>query len=278
MPVPVDGPRLHGSARRQRAASGAAQGLCNAFSRSEPDQRPEKPSQTNLRRCDTAASCPVPWRLHYGETLPRCARRISAGRARRMRRSSRCSAAFPRIAWSERGNEGWWTEIVGPGLGVDTPLTGCSAWIISAAAAKAPGRRPAANFRRRAPAIRRDALCGHRAALGIDRCMPSSAHPTAAWWRCASRSATPSAWAHRGVERADKSQVLSTAWRSVQRQIVREAIARGDGASGLKLARALAMATYRSAVEFAAALRRGSGTRARPLSISDRGVSVRARR
>ncbi len=49
---------------------------------------------------------------------------------------------------------------------------------------------------------------------------------------------------------ADKAQVLSTAWRSVQRQIVREAIARGDGASGLKLARALAMATYRSSVEF----------------------------
>jgi homoserine O-acetyltransferase len=49
---------------------------------------------------------------------------------------------------------------------------------------------------------------------------------------------------------ADKAQVLSTAWRSVQRQIVREAIARGDGAAGLKLARALAMATYRSSVEF----------------------------
>lgn len=44
----------------------------------------------------------------------------------------------------------------------------------------------------------------------------------------------------------------ATAWRSVQRQIVREAIARGDGTSGLKLARALAMATYRSPVEFAA--------------------------
>ena len=49
---------------------------------------------------------------------------------------------------------------------------------------------------------------------------------------------------------ADRAQVLSTAWRSVQRQIVREAVARGDGASGLKLARALAMATYRSQSEF----------------------------
>jgi homoserine O-acetyltransferase len=53
------------------------------------------------------------------------------------------------------------------------------------------------------------------------------------------------------VSAADKAQVLSTAWRSVQRQIVREAIARGDGPAGLKLARALAMATYRSQVEFA---------------------------
>src|SRR6202011_1311797 len=53
------------------------------------------------------------------------------------------------------------------------------------------------------------------------------------------------------VSAADRPQVLSTAWRSVQRQIVREAIARGDGPSGLKLARALAMATYRSQTEFA---------------------------
>src|SRR5450631_4725101 len=52
------------------------------------------------------------------------------------------------------------------------------------------------------------------------------------------------------VSAADRPQVLSTAWRSVQRQIVREAIARGDGPAGLKLARALAMATYRSAIEF----------------------------
>jgi homoserine O-acetyltransferase len=63
---------------------------------------------------------------------------------------------------------------------------------------------------------------------------------------------------------ADKAQVLSTAWRSVQRQIVREAIARGDGAAGLKLARALAMATYRSSIEFA--LRFGDA----PTRASDR--------
>ena len=49
---------------------------------------------------------------------------------------------------------------------------------------------------------------------------------------------------------AEKSHPLSTAWRSVQREIVRFGLRHGDGAGGLKLARALAMATYRSGREF----------------------------
>ena len=43
---------------------------------------------------------------------------------------------------------------------------------------------------------------------------------------------------------------MSTAWRSVQRAFVRYALSHGEGARGLTLARALAMATYRSAREF----------------------------
>ena len=50
---------------------------------------------------------------------------------------------------------------------------------------------------------------------------------------------------------ADRTRPLATARRCVQRQLVREALARGDGPAGLKLARALAMTTYRSAAEFA---------------------------
>jgi homoserine O-acetyltransferase len=63
---------------------------------------------------------------------------------------------------------------------------------------------------------------------------------------------------------ADRAQALSTAWRCVQRQIVREALARGDGPAGLRVARALAMTTYRSATEFA---QRFSGA---PLRNGDR--------
>jgi homoserine O-acetyltransferase/O-succinyltransferase len=43
---------------------------------------------------------------------------------------------------------------------------------------------------------------------------------------------------------------MSTAWRTVQRRAVRFAIRCGQAAEGLKLARALAMSTYRSADEF----------------------------
>lgn len=54
------------------------------------------------------------------------------------------------------------------------------------------------------------------------------------------------------ISGADRTHPMSTAWRSVQRAIVRYAISKNDGAEGLRLARALAMATYRSSQEFAA--------------------------
>ncbi len=54
------------------------------------------------------------------------------------------------------------------------------------------------------------------------------------------------------ISAADRTHPMATAWRSVQRAIVRYAAAKGEGAEGLKLARALAMATYRTPAEFAA--------------------------
>jgi homoserine O-acetyltransferase/O-succinyltransferase len=54
------------------------------------------------------------------------------------------------------------------------------------------------------------------------------------------------------ISGADRPHPLATAWRSVQRQIVSFAADCGRPAEGLKLARALAMSTYRSPEEFAA--------------------------
>lgn len=52
------------------------------------------------------------------------------------------------------------------------------------------------------------------------------------------------------VSAAHRPHPMATAWRSVQRSIVRFAVQNERGAEGLRLARALAMATYRSPVEF----------------------------
>ncbi len=52
------------------------------------------------------------------------------------------------------------------------------------------------------------------------------------------------------ISAAHRAHPMATAWRSVQRAIVRYAAQTGEGAEGLRLARALAMATYRSPAEF----------------------------
>lgn len=52
------------------------------------------------------------------------------------------------------------------------------------------------------------------------------------------------------ISAADRTSPMSTAWRSVQRRMLRFGIETGRPEKGLELARALAMATYRSASEF----------------------------
>jgi len=51
---------------------------------------------------------------------------------------------------------------------------------------------------------------------------------------------------------ADRPHPMATAWRSVQRRIVRFGLEVGKSKEGVQLARALAMSTYRSSEEFAA--------------------------
>jgi homoserine O-acetyltransferase len=51
---------------------------------------------------------------------------------------------------------------------------------------------------------------------------------------------------------ADRAHPMSTAWRSVQRHVVKFGLSVGKSKEGVQLARALAMSTYRSSEEFAA--------------------------
>jgi homoserine O-acetyltransferase len=57
------------------------------------------------------------------------------------------------------------------------------------------------------------------------------------------------------ISAADGPHPMATAWRSVQRAIVRFGLQTGEPAQGMQIARALAMSTYRSPEEFSARFR-----------------------
>jgi homoserine O-acetyltransferase len=199
---------------------------------------------------DSVLDLPHGWTLHHGDILPapRIAYRLVG------------PAAAPVVAVlggisAHRvlvGRAGWWPEFVGAGLGIDTTsfrVLGID-YLGGVGASSTPDGKaafpPLSSFDQ-ADALER--VVSHLN-LGSLHAIVGASYGGMVALSFAAR--------HPGkvgrivmVSAADRAQVLSTAWRSVQRQIVREALARGDGPSGLKLARALAMATYRSQAEFA---------------------------
>ena len=147
---------------------------------------------------------------------------------------------------------GWWPEIVGPGLGVDTHeyrILGLD-YIGGHGGSSCP--KNGARFPPVSAYDQAEAICfilKHLKLKSLHAMVGASYGGMVAL--CFAERHADMVEHIVVLSAAEKAQVLSTAWRSVQRQIVREAIARGDGPAGLKLARALAMATYRSSVEFA---------------------------
>ena len=199
---------------------------------------------------DAVTELPAGWRLHHGDALPdaRVAFRLVGPR------HAPVVAVLGGISAHRRliGPDGWWPQIVGPGLGVDTTryrVLGID-YLGGMGSSSTPDGGsvfPPVSSVDQADALRRVAM--HLGLKALHAIVGASYGGMVAL----SFAARYAAWVDRIVivSAADRAQVLSTAWRSVQRQIVREAIARGDGASGLRLARALAMTTYRSQVEFA---------------------------
>ncbi len=192
-----------------------------------------------------------PFALHYADSLPdaKMAFRLM-GNAQGPVIAVLGGISAHRIVTGAQG-EGWWPEMVGPGLGVDTReyrvlgIDYLGGWGKSSTPASG-GRFPPISSYDQANAL---SLIVRHLGLGSLHAIVGASYGGMVALCFAERY--PDQVQHIVVlSAADKAQVLSTAWRSVQRQIVREAIARGDGAAGLKLARALAMATYRSNVEF----------------------------
>ena len=146
---------------------------------------------------------------------------------------------------------GWWEEVVGPGMPLDTERFQVLGLDFLGGSHDTTGPQGDASF----PTIStfdqaeilRHAL-DHAGIAQLHACVGASYGGMVA---LALAVRHPQRVQHIVViSAAHRAHPMSTAWRSVQRAIVRYALTHRDGPRGLQLARALAMATYRSAREF----------------------------
>jgi homoserine O-acetyltransferase/O-succinyltransferase len=161
-------------------------------------------------------------------------------------------SAHRRVFDLQQARAGWWSELVGPGAALDADRVGVLGIDYVGASGESSGPLAGGTFASissydQAEALR--VLLDHLH-IGALRAIVGASYG----------GMVALAFAERYPERveqlliisaSERAQPMATAWRSVQRRIVRFALQLGRPAEGLALARALAMATYRSPQEFA---------------------------
>ncbi len=157
-----------------------------------------------------------------------------------------------RYVTSDQSTKGWWAEIVGPGAPLDTTrlqILGMD-FLGGSGATTGPTREdstfPAISAYDQAELLAR--LIRHLDVPRVHAIVGASYGGMVAL--CFAERFSSYVDRIVVISAADRPHPMSTAWRSVQRAIVRYALTKDDGAEGLRLARALAMATYRSPQEF----------------------------
>lgn len=148
--------------------------------------------------------------------------------------------------------QGWWHTLVGPGLGLDTTRYRVLGIDFLGGRGESTAPPAGAAFPPISAWDQAEALAQLIRALGIGPVHAIMGASYGGMIAMAFAASYPQLTRRIIViSSSARTQPQATACRSLQRQIVREAIARGDGPAGLKLARALAMTTYRSAAELA---------------------------
>jgi homoserine O-acetyltransferase/O-succinyltransferase len=149
------------------------------------------------------------------------------------------------------GATGWWQDAVGPGRALDTDRFRVLGMDFLGGSHRTTGPVDGATFPSVSAFDQARALVALMDHLGLDCLQASLGASYGGMVTLALAQAHPGRIRHAVVlSAAHRTHPMSTAWRSVQRAIVRYALGHGEGARGLTLARALAMATYRSAREF----------------------------
>jgi len=162
-------------------------------------------------------------------------------------------SANRRVFDSEEPRKGWWPEVVGPGQALDADRFRVLSFDYLGGSAETTGPTSASQFPNISTYDQAELLVRLLNNLGLKslRAIVGGSYG----------GMVALAFGERYPERvsrlvvigaADRTHPMATAWRSVQRQILRFAVECGRPKDGLQLARSLAMSTYRSAEEFEA--------------------------
>jgi homoserine O-acetyltransferase len=162
-------------------------------------------------------------------------------------------SANRRVCLSDEPRHGWWSEVAGPDRALDTRRYRILSFDYLGGSGETTGPREAQPFPSVSTYDQAELLVRLLNHLGIKALRAIAGGSYGGMVALAFGERYPERAGHLIILcAADRPHPLATAWRSVQRQVVRLGLESGRAAEGLGLARALAMSTYRSSEEFQA--------------------------
>lgn len=194
-------------------------------------------------------------RLHHGGVLDgvRVAWRIAGPAQAPVIAALGGISAGRRVYSTDDPGSGWWHEVVGPGLALPAEHLRILSFDFLGGSGDSTGPRGGEVFPSVSTYDQADLLLRLLNHLGIKALRGVVGASYGGMVALAFAERYPDRVAQLVViSAADRTHPMATAWRSVQRRIVRLARELGAPREGLVLARALAMSTYRSPEEFAA--------------------------
>lgn len=209
----------------------------------------------------------APFPLHHGGSLPglELAWRLAGNLAGPVVAVLGGISASRTVFTPDGGREGWWNGVVGPGRALDSNRYAILGIDYVGGSGDSSGPRtdsyPPVSSYDQAAAL--DLLLDHLGIPKLRAIVGASYGAMVALAFGQRHGARVSRLV--AISGADSAHPMATAWRCVQRSVVRFALKQGAPSDGMELARALAMSTYRSPEEFAARFRsapRFEGTRA----------------
>jgi len=217
------------------------------------DDRLDEASPAGCEVREGLCTLPGPLPLHFGGRLERVevAYRLAGAAGAPVVAVLGGISAGRAVFGVRAGEQGWWEEVVGPGRALDTNRYRVLGIDFLGGSHRTTGPGEGSVFPSISAYDQAQCLVALLSHLGVDALRGCVGASYGGMVALALAERHPQFAGHCVViSAAHRTHPMSTAWRSVQRAFVRYALAHGEGPRGLVLARALAMATYRSAREF----------------------------